>query len=251
MAGYEIFPLCVGYFEHAEQSNFTYHTGAGNKIKAPVLMYLVRGNGHNILVDTGPSDSEWAAKHHHPMIRTEDMAPVNAVRAHGVEPEDVDVIINTHLHWDHCFNNRDFPAARIYVQRSELQYAVAPLPIHGQFYESAVVGLQPRWVEVLPRIIPLDGDHTLFEGIEILHLPGHTPGFQGVLVTGKTRRYIITSDAVPTAANWEGSPTYGKIPPGIHVDLRQACQSLQRIERTGATPLFGHEKSILNHRMLT
>ena len=251
MAAYEIYPICAGVFEHAEQSNFTYHNGAGTKLKAPILMYLVRGHGHNILVDTGPSDSAWAARYHHPMIQTEEMKPVNAVKNLGVEPRDVDVIINTHLHWDHCFNNGDFPDAKIYVQKAELQYAVAPLPIHGQFYESAIVGMQPRWVNDLPRIIPLDGDHTLFGGIEILLLPGHSPGFQGVLVTGKTGKFIITGDAVPLAANWEGNPVYGKIPPGIHVDLAQAYASLRRIEDTGAMPLHGHEAAVLNHAMLT
>lgn len=251
MATYEIYPICAGMFEHAEQSNFTYHSGAGTKLKAPVLMYLARGGEHNILVDTGPSDSEWAAKYHHPMIQTETMKPINAVQRFGVQPEDVDVIINTHLHWDHCFNNRDFPNAKIYVQRAELQYAVAPFPIHGQFYESSTFGLQPRWVDDLPRIIPLDGDCTLFDGVEILFLPGHTPGLQGVLITGKTGKFIVVSDAVPLAANWEGNSACGRIPPGIHVDLREAYASLRRIEDTGAMLLHGHELDILNHAMLT
>lgn len=251
MAVYEIFPLCVGMFEHAEQSNFMYLNNAGTKIKAPVLMYLVKGGGLNILVDTGPSDSEWAAKHHHPMTRTEDMNPVTALRKHGVNPEDVDVIINTHLHWDHCFNNMAFPKAKIYVQKKELQYAIAPLPVHATFYESAALGMQPRWVDSLPRIIPLDGDTALFDGIELLHLPGHTPGFQGVLVAGKKERYIIVSDAVPTENNWIGNPAYGKIPPGIHVNVEDAYRSLERIEKTGATLLYGHEMQILKHKMFT
>src|SRR3972149_878825 len=56
--------------------------------------------------------------------------PLAALARLGIRPEDIDIVINTHLHWDHCYNNHLFPRATIYAQRAELQYAIAPLPLH-------------------------------------------------------------------------------------------------------------------------
>ena len=73
------------------------------------------------------------------------------LRQRGLEPGDIDVVINTHLHWDHCSNNALFPKATFYVQRDELGYACAPLPVHRQAYEKNP-GLSPGWLDVWGRI---------------------------------------------------------------------------------------------------
>ena len=80
MESYTIHPICAGRFASAEKSNFAYQKSAGEKLAAPILMYLVTGKNTCMLVDTGCCDEAWAAAYHHPLTQTEDMKPVNALK---------------------------------------------------------------------------------------------------------------------------------------------------------------------------
>ena len=84
MESYTIHPICAGRFASAEKSNFAYQKSAGEKLAAPILMYLVTGKNTCMLVDTGCCDEAWAAAYHHPLTQTEDMKPVNALKKLGV-----------------------------------------------------------------------------------------------------------------------------------------------------------------------
>ena len=128
MSNLKLIPLSTGRFLGAEKSNFTYAVDQGIKIQSPILMWFIDGARHKILVDTGVSDPEWAARYHHPIERKPHEDPINAIESLGLRASDIDIIINTHLHWDHCFNNHLFPNARILVQAEELRYAISPLP---------------------------------------------------------------------------------------------------------------------------
>ena len=136
MSSLKIRPISTGRFMHAEKSNFTYGVDQGVKIRSTVIMFLIEGAKKKILVDTGGSDPEWASRYHHPMERSAKEDPLKAIESLGLKPTDIDLIINTHLHWDHCFNNHLFPNARILVQAEELRYAISPLPCHALYYES-------------------------------------------------------------------------------------------------------------------
>ena len=140
METYRIYPICAGMFPDIEKSNLAYQKDAGTKLREPILMYLIKGRNLCMLVDTGGCDPSWAEKYHHTLIQTEDMQPTNAVRNLGVAPEDISIIVNTHLHWDHCSNNDKFPNAKIYVQKREVQFAVNPIPTQYTYYESTARG---------------------------------------------------------------------------------------------------------------
>lgn len=178
METYRIYPICAGMFPDIEKSNLAYQKDAGTKLREPILMYLIKGRNLCMLVDTGGCDPSWAEKYHHTLIQTEDMQPTNAVRNLGVAPEDISIIVNTHLHWDHCSNNDKFPNAKIYVQKRELQFAVNPIPTQYTYYESTEIGMTPPWTRGMDRFIIVDGDYHLCDGIDLLLTPGHTPGFQ-------------------------------------------------------------------------
>jgi len=247
MSQYQIIPINCGEFQTAEKSNFTYFVDAGTKIVAPIIMYLVKGADKLILVDAGGSDAEWAAKYHHPIVQNEDQQPLNALKKLGVNPEDIDIIINTHLHWDHCFNNASFPNARIYVQQKEIEAAISPLPPHYVFYESYQIGMTPQWIKAMDKFSAVDGDATIVPGIEVLPLPGHTLGFQGVLIDTADGKYLIAGDSVPLFENWEGNPNYKHykhIIPGIHYNIADAYRSYERIEKLGVKVLPGHDKRV-------
>ena len=249
MAAYEIIPLKFAEFDSHETSMLTYLSHIGEKRCCPVICYLIKGDGHAILVDTGCGDSVWAEVHHRRLTQTEDMLLHNSLRSSGIGPEDLDCIVNTHLHWDHCWCNDQFPGKKIYVQKKELEYAACPLPVHYEYYESAPLGIVPPWTRAIRQYEAVDGDYELFDGITLVHLPGHTPGFQGVLVDTTAGRYLIASDAVGSYDNWIGEKHMKHIPPAIHVDLNDCYRSFEKMDRICDFVLPGHDMRVFDHKV--
>ena len=246
MANLRIIPLSTGRFLEAEKSNFTYGMDQGVKIQSVVLMWYIEGAEKKILVETGGSDPDWAATYHHPLKREPHEDPVKAIKNLGLEPSDIDIVVNTHLHWDHCFNNHLFPNARILVQAEELRCAIAPIPTQWLFYESQLIGMTPPWLRALNRTEGIAGERQIEKGITLVPLPGHTPGSQGVLVELKSGRCLIASDLCPLFENWEGNNQVAHIPPGIHVDLSDCYGSFKRMESLADMVLPAHDLKVLD-----
>ena len=121
MAKYSIQPVTTGSFAEAETSLLYYladDRNAGVKIPAVYWMFLIRGEGEIILVDTGPGEHAAWKRLHHDYDRTPDQEPVAALQRLGIVLGDIDVVINTHLHWDHCHGNHFFSNAVIRVQHA-------------------------------------------------------------------------------------------------------------------------------------
>ena len=117
METFEIVPVRVGEFLVMPKASLTYQVDFTTEMVAPVIMYLIKGRDKLVLVDTGGGDEEWAKKYHRPFRRPADEAPAAALKKIGVNVEDIELVVNTHLHWDHCFNNELFTKAKIYVQK--------------------------------------------------------------------------------------------------------------------------------------
>jgi glyoxylase-like metal-dependent hydrolase (beta-lactamase superfamily II) len=245
MPALKIWPLSTGRFLQAEKSNFTYGVDQGIKIKSPVLMWFIEGSSSRILVDTGVSDPDWASRHHHPVVRDQQEEPVRALESLGLEAADIDIVVNTHLHWDHCFNNNLFPNARILVQAEEMRYAISPLPCHALYYESQLIGMTPSWLKSLDRMEAIEGEARIEPGISLIPIPGHTPGFQGVLVELSSGPCLIAGDTCPLFENWEGNDTADHIPPGIHLNLEDCYRSFKKMESLTRRVLPGHDMKVL------
>lgn len=253
-ATYTIRPLKVGEFLTHEKSTLTMFYGYGQKLVTPITMWLVQGDGKNIIVDTGLGDNDWCVKYHHPTMQNEDTKPINALKNAGLTPDDVDFVINTHLHWDHCFNNDVFKGKKMYVQKAELEFAADPLLCQGQYYESDKIGMTPPYLKVLDDFVTVEGDHHLCDGIDLIFLPSHTPGSQGVLVNTTDGKYLIAGDAIGSYENWTGTADYmnGTMPwthimPAIHIDLRDCYNSYAKIERLADHVLPGHDMKVYDH----
>ncbi|RKO65861.1 N-acyl homoserine lactonase family protein [Desulfofundulus salinus] len=247
--GLSIRPLRVGTLAGFEKSKFTYGFNFGEKLDAPCLVWLIEGASRKILVDSGPSGPEWAAKYHTAMKWDAEDALDRRLRSVGVDPADIDLVILTHLHWDHCFNTELFPKAKFLVQKEELKYAIAPLPVHQRAYEVDMPGIKPPWFQVFDRMVVLDGDTPVEPGIQVILLPGHTPGLQGVRVETETGVYLIASDLIPLFENWEGSPDMKHIPPGIHVSLAECFETFRKVEAITDQILPGHDPMVLDREV--
>ncbi len=248
MNHYKIYPLITLYSEESEMSMQTYGMNFGVNSPSPIIMWLVQGNGHNIMVDTGSCGAEPASRNHHASIRTEEMEPVNLLKKCGVTGEDIDIVVLTHLHWDHCYNLELFPNAKIYVQRREVEYAIDPLPPHRTAYEAPKTGIPSAWFPHLGRMTIMDGDFSVCEGINAYLLPGHTPGIMGVTVETEGGVYLIASDILPLFKNWTGQGNQKHIPAGIHNSLDDYYRSLERIEGLCDYILPGHDKAVMDYQ---
>ena len=247
MEEYSIIPIKVGEFLAIEKSNLTYQLDCGQKLVAPIIMYLIKGRDKAILVDTGASDEDWAKKYHHGLRRPPELHPVAGLKKAGVGVEDIQFVINTHLHWDHCFNNSLFTDAKIFVQKREMEYAVSPLPPHYVYYESHQIGMRPQWFNGYERIEAVDGDTNLLPGIDLVTIPGHTPGMQGVLVNTAKGRYLIASDCLGLFENWTGNGIHKHIPSGIHFRLDEYYRTFEKMEKICDFILPGHEPRVFDH----
>ena len=153
---YTIKPLYLGEMTKYEKSMHTFTFDYGVKMHSPYLAFLVQGDGKNILVDTGPKNLEVIKKYHSHVEA--DVPPevhlLKVLEKHGLKPEDIDFIICTHLHWDHCQNNDCFPGKKVYTQKREVLYAINPVELHWYTYESPQCGLTPVWASAgvsIPR----------------------------------------------------------------------------------------------------
>jgi glyoxylase-like metal-dependent hydrolase (beta-lactamase superfamily II) len=226
---YQIYPLSAGVVKVPTGSSL------------PCICYLIKGEDTLILVDSGPPDNEKhiypvAAEKHGRELLIENLAQL------GVKPEDIRILVNTHLHWDHCYNNDLFPNARVYVQQKEIQSALNPLPYHYQYYEAIQAGYTPGWLKSATQFEAIDGDYDMCDGIRLVTLPGHSPGFQGVLVNTTSGRYLIASDAIPFLANWEDREYGMPRPSMIYTDLAAYYDSFRKMISITNYVLPGHDE---------
>jgi len=174
-----------------------------NFVTAGLNSLLIRTGTQNILVETGIGNklSEKMIK-----IYGQPAKLVDNLSAGGVAPDDIDIVINTHLHFDHSGWNTvrrgdqvvaTFPRAKYYVQEGEVLHG------HEQHIRDAVSYISENYDPLVKsgQMELLRGDREIVPGVSVRVLPGHTYHMQAVIVTsgGKTACYI--SDLIPTAAH--------------------------------------------------
>ncbi|MER5437684.1 N-acyl homoserine lactonase family protein [Streptomyces sp. NPDC002790] len=216
-------------------------------ISMPLVMFVLRSRNRTVIVDTGgPADEEQIRRRipHGYVVREEERLD-NALARLGVRADDVDLIVNTHLHWDHCSNNDAFPNAEILVQRAELGFATGPCPEPRAAYRIYGDAEQPPYAGSLDRIRPLDGATEIASGIGVLPLPGHSPGSQGVRVDTGAGTFVITGDCVDTFENWDNGGAELPLPSGRFTDLDAYRASLAHLKGTGWTPLPSHDHTVV------
>jgi len=182
---------------------------ARNRIPLAMRCLLVETPDALVLIDTGAGNKEnekfrdiYGLENEGSPTRLED-----ALAQAGFKPDDVDVVIDTHLHFDHAGGNTyvdadgnvhpSFPAATYYVQKGEWEYAhwnnerirASYLPPN---FDPLLATNQMKFVEGVTEILP---------GITVIPTPGHTPHHQSVLVTSEDETACFLADLIPTSAH--------------------------------------------------
>lgn len=233
MGKYQIFPLHLGDIVR-DNTNMMYMVDPGKKITIPLLAWLLFDGERYILVDTGGTPADGV--HYMPYTQAPGCTLEEQLKKRGVSPQEIGTVILTHLHWDHAGNNGLFPNAKFYVQKRELEYAANPLKIQRGAYN------YPLIVQTQYEVI--DGVQEITRGISVIPTPGHSPGSQSVLVDTQQGTYIIAGDLICLYDCMERDPM---IINGLHTNLFEYYDSMERVVRTGFRVLPGHEPEILEH----
>ena len=173
-----------------------------NRIRLALNCLLISTDGKNVLVDTGIGDrfSEKLIE----IYRIERNANLlSSLTNLGVQPADVDIVINTHLHFDHCGGNTverngkylpAFPKAKYVIQEKEWYAALnTDEKTESSYRRSDFIPL-----EETEQLMLIDGEYEVAPGVVALVTDGHTRGHQSVLITSNSQCALYLGDLIPT-----------------------------------------------------
>ena len=159
MLTYQIYPIAVCEGKH-DGSYYTYRANFGLTYKNAVYAWYVKGSGPKILVDTGARGSTFRERG---AAEIDLISMENGLARLGLAPDDIDIVVLTHLHGDHVELGSIYKKAKFLVQKKELEYAKNPHPIDADLY------VQSYFDDLNFDII--DGEISLDLGISIFLLP--------------------------------------------------------------------------------
>lgn len=172
-----------------------------NRLDAGLNSLLVRTGEKNVLIETGIGNKlpdKLAQIYKQPARLLDNLHSI------GIAPEEIDIVINTHLHFDHCGWNTvrrgdrvvaTFPNAKYYVQRKEWE--------HGrlQLERDAISYMSPNYDPLIEsgQMELLEGGREILPGISLKVFPGHTANLQAVIVESGGKKACYISDLIPTS----------------------------------------------------
>lgn len=179
---------------------------AQNRIRLALNSLLIETPAALVLVETGIG-SKLDRKFQDIYCVEQNPGLLGSLARLGFAPEEIDFVINTHLHFDHCGGNtiRDekgavvpaFPRARYIIQKGEWEWAMNPHEREKGSYQAE--NFRPLADFGLLRLV--DGDAPVTEGVEVMLAPGHTARHQCVKVVSGGKTLVYLGDLVPTSAH--------------------------------------------------
>ncbi|TFG66287.1 MAG: MBL fold metallo-hydrolase [Gemmatimonadales bacterium] len=222
-----------------------------NRIPLAMRCLLVETADANILIDTGVGAKE--SEKFHGIYRVDNTgSPTrleDSLRAAGTKPDSIDIVLNTHLHFDHAGGNTlraadgsitsAFPNAEYYIRRTEWDFA----HLDNERVRASYMldNFDPLASE--KRIRFLDDDTEVVPGVRVLETAGHTPGHQSVLIGTGESRLLYLADLVPTAAHLPLPWVMGyDVEPLVTLESKRRV--LARAVEEGWTLAFEHDPMI-------
>lgn len=222
-----------------DKSGMTYGVDPGVKLDVPVWGAAVESGGTRILVDTGIGDPvRWLD--HNPCWQKPDETLPAALSEIGWATSDVDVVINSHLHYDHAENNLSLPGAQFYVSLTEWEYAKKPIATQRWLYDFAWTD---EVVSFQNYVLVAQDHYEVRPGVRLIQTPGHSRGHQSVLVNTDQGVLCVAGDAACFMENFT-LPT----PPGGLTSAEQALDSLERMREHSDVVLMGHDPEIAKYQ---
>ena len=215
-----------------------------NRVTLGLNIALILTAGKKVLVDTGMGD-KWSEKERAIYRIERSRTLLDSLRELGYGPEDIDVVVNTHLHFDHSGGNTTlkdgkvvptFPKARYVVQMGEWEDATHPNERNRASY------LEPNFVPIAEshQLETVQGQAEVAPGVHVVPVGGHTAYHQMVIVEGGRQALVIPTDLVPTTAHLPLPYImgYDLFPVGT---LEAKRRVLKDAAERGSTLLFYHD----------
>jgi N-acyl homoserine lactone hydrolase len=239
MTTYKIHPIVNGS-KVIDKGIMTYQLNYGTSFHIPVYIWYIEGGDKNILVDTGLM-GVIATKDREDGIGGKIYKFEEGLAKWGLMPGDIDIVIHTHLHNDHCENDMKCANAMFYAHALELDRIHNPRPLDFR-YEADFI----EQVEKAGKIIAVNQDEMeIVDGIKVIHTPSHTAGSLTVLVNTEKGLAAITGFCV-IDENFNPSPAargmeLEVIAPGVHVNADEAYDQVLRVKNLADIILPLHE----------
>ena len=178
---------------------------------------LLNVGDQHILVDTGPASRRTM------LVRT--------LQARGLAPEEIDLVVLTHMHWDHCSNADLFPNARVLVHPKEIDYANNPR--RGDH------NIASYYADMLSRlrVEPVSDGDRIAEGVSVMDTPGHTKGHISVSISVDGKDVLVSGDAMP-----DGGTVRRGLPYNVFWDVNDAAESVEKMVASADVFYPGHDR---------
>ena len=244
---YKIKPLIVSKY-NLRKGDMVNRLFYGETYWAPNVSWYIEGADRNILVDTSMSAEDTKK---YTETKVEDLISFEDARSSvGLRPEDIELIIQTHLHFDHCGNTAKCKNAKVIVQKAELDFAFAPHPVFASVYDKGLIkGC---------NLVPIQGDQEIFPGIDVISVPGHTPGTQAVSIQTAKGKAVISGFCASHETFYPPTPKlqWGKdssgpvVAPGIFVNAFSAYDAVVKIKGLADILLPMHDVAIFDMKTI-
>jgi 4-pyridoxolactonase len=208
-----------------DMSFATWNHNQGVEFRFPVYSVYIDHPDGKVLIDTG-FEKGWVERKlpFEKPEQSEDQQIINQLAKIGVKPEEIDIVVNSHLHFDHCSNNKLFPQATFIFSTSELRHSHVPDPWERLGYDPELV-VMPGMKTVMLELG--DFEYEVLPGITLVETPGHSVGHLSAIVDpgGDQPPLVFPFDVAYTEHNLKD-----RVLMGLHSDPRELLDSMMRIE---------------------
>lgn len=238
---YEVYAIKYASVDRVRHSNFLDPIDGDGDALMPLdfFVWLVRGHGQLLLVDTGFSQVSALARNRRFL-----QDPLDALKRLGIAVDDVRNVAITHLHYDHAGNVNLFPNAKVWLQEREIAYATGKCMCDAK--QNHFFALDDIAV-VLKRLYQgevclVDGMHAFAPGIELHRIGGHTDGLQIVRVMTEKGWVVLASDAAHYYENLEKRNPF----PAIYSkpDMMKGYELIRQLADGDDNIIPGHDPAV-------
>ncbi|GFM34445.1 N-acyl homoserine lactonase family protein [Desulfovibrio subterraneus] len=236
---YKIHPIVMGT-KVFDKGMMTYQHDYGKSYTIPIYCWYVEGGDKKILVDTGemqPIKSEDREKAIGGPIYTFE----EGLAKYGLTPDDIDIIIHTHLHNDHCENDYKCSNAEIYVHERELEHIHNPHPLDFRYLEDYIEDVEENGQL---RVIT-ENEKEIVPGIRVMHTPVHTAGGLTIFIDTAEGTVAITGFCIidenlnpPAEIRAQEMEV---IPPGTCINPTESYDIMLKVKSMASRVLALHE----------
>ncbi|MDZ7761824.1 MAG: MBL fold metallo-hydrolase [Desulfovermiculus sp.] len=178
---------------------------------------VIQGRGRTILLDTGSYSDRSLF--------------LSNLANHGFGPDSFDTVVLSHFHYDHMINAEILPAKRLLLSRAEQEYILSE-----QFRQAEDNFVPLAHISLLaPRLCPVRDGQEIAPGIQVLYLPGHTPGSMGLWIPDQD--VILTGDAVKNLSDF-----VNHTPPPCFGSRIDALASMHKVSCLASKVIPGHDR---------